>query len=246
MSAAEQHTSEPPLLPRVNGSHDVGGAAELGPVPVHEDGPVFPEEWEGLVMAMSLGGAISGVYRIDQHRAAVGGIHPALYMATTYYEQWLYALETCLLRAGVVTRDEIESRVTEVAEDPEMELPAGENPELVERLKMVIAHGIPVWELEQEPIYSAGDRVRSQVVKVEPLGHTRMPGYAHGRVGVIEEVFPPQPKGNPVDAGAETPIEHVYRVCFRATDLWSGANPNDSVRVELWEGDLELVNEEEE
>jgi nitrile hydratase beta subunit len=233
--------TRPPVPPRVNGSHDIGGAAELGPVPVHEDGLVFPEPWEGVVMGMSLGGAVSGVYAIDQHRAAVGRIHPALYMATTYYEQWLYALETCLVGAGVVTREEIENRVTSVAENPDLPLPENDNPELTERMKMVIAHGIPEWDLDTEPVFSPGDRVRAKVVRVDSAGHTRMPGYAQGRTGVVEEVFPPEPRSNPVDAGGERPIEHVYRVCFKASDIWPDADPEDSVRVELWESYLETA-----
>lgn len=232
------------VLPRVNGSHDVGGAAELGPVPVHEDGAVFPEEWEGLVMAMSLGGVVAGVFQRDQHRAAVGNIHPALYMATTYYEQWLYALETCLVQVGLVTRDEIEERVTAVAENPDLPLPENDKPELAEVMKMAIAHGIPECEIEEEPVFSPGDRVRAKIERVEPLGHTRMPAYAQGQVGVIEAVFPPQPGANPVDAGGEVPIEHVYRVCFRAGDIWPDADPSDSVRVELWEGHLEPADGE--
>lgn len=233
----------PPVLPRVNGSYDVGGAAELGPVPVHGDRPVFPEAWEGLVMAMSLGGAVSGVYAIDQHRAAAGAIHPALYLATTYYEQWMYALETCLIGAGVVSYDEIERRVTEVAEDPDLPLPDNDDPELSERMKWVIAHGIPVWDLDTEPIFAVGDAVRAKAVRIEQWsGHTRMPAYVMGHVGVIEEVLWPEPLSNPVDAGGERPIEHVYAVCFKASDIWPEANPNDTVRIQLWESHLERAD----
>lgn len=239
------NTNEPPVVPRINGPYDVGGAAELGPVPIHEDGAVFHEPWEGHVMAMSLGGVVSGVYRVDQHRAALNTVHPTLYMQTTYYEQWIHALETCLIRAGVVTRDEIESRVVAVAETPDFPMPDNDNPELTERMKMVIAHGIPEWELDEQPAFSPGDRVRSKIVRVGQLGHTRMPAYAQGRIGVVEEVFPPQPSSNPVDAGGEVPIEHVYRVGFRAQDLWPEADPNDSVKVELWEGHLEPATEED-
>ncbi len=233
----------PPVLPRVNGCYDVGGAAELGPVPVHEDGgPVFREPWEGLVMGMSLGGAISRVYAIDQHRAACGALHPAIYLATSYYEQWLYAVETCLVQAGVVTQDELERRFTEVAENPDLPLPENDNPELTEAMKMVIAHGIPGWELDTEPAFAVGDAVRAKVVRVEQwTGHTRMPAYVQGRVGVIEEVLWPEPLSNPVDAGGEHPIEQVYAVSFRASEIWPDANPNDTVRIQLWESHLEAA-----
>jgi nitrile hydratase beta subunit len=231
---------QPPMLPLVNGCYDIGGAAELGPVPVDDDGAVFREPWEGLVMGMSLGGVASGAFTRDQHRAAGGAIHPALYLAASHYEWWMYSLETILVRAGLVSRNEIESRVAEVTENPDLPLPDNDNAELTERIKMVIAHGIPGWELDTEPIFAAGDTVRAKVVRVEHwTGTTRMPAFVQGREGVIEAVLWPEPLSNPVDAGGDQPVEHLYAVRFQASDLWPDANPNDTIRIQLWESHLE-------
>lgn len=237
-----EHASldSPALPPFVNGAYDIGGAAGLGPVLVDEDDAAFPEPWEGLVMAMSLGGAASGIFNRDQHRAASGAIHPALYLMSSHYEWWMHSLETCLVRAGFLSRDEIEKRVTEVAENPDLPLPDHDNPELAERIKMLIAHGFPGWELDAEPKFAAGDAVRAKVVRIEQwTGHTRMPGFVQGHEGLIEAVLWPEPHSNPVDAGTEEPVEHVYAVCFKASDVWPDANPNDTVRLQLWESHLE-------
>lgn len=251
MSSAAASTAPPG--PRANGSHDIGGAAELGPVPVDRDGPAFEEPWEGVVMALSLGAVVGGVFAVDQHRAAVGGIHPALYMSTEYFEQWLYALERCLVAAGKLEADEIEARVTAVAEDPDLDLPSGENEELETRMRMLLAHGIPEAQLDREPAFAPGDEVTTRVIRTDPgRGHTRMPAYAQAKRGVVGAVYPPQPLADAIVAGEGMRLEYVYSVRFSARDLWPDAEPGNTVGVDLWEtymepaGEGSAANEQEE
>jgi hypothetical protein len=84
--------------------------------------------------------------------------------------------------------------------------------------------------------FAPGDRVR--VAAVDPAHHTRMPRYARGRTGTVEQVHPPAPL--PDDRARRLPeprVEPVYTVRFAAGDLW-GAGAH-AVTVDLWESYLE-------
>ena len=86
--------------------------------------------------------------------------------------------------------------------------------------------------------FKVGQRVRAR--NLNPTGHTRLPRYARGKLGVIERchgahVFP--------DSNAhfrgENP-QHLYSVRFSAADLWGAdAKARDSVALDLWDDHLE-------
>jgi nitrile hydratase len=226
--------------PRTNGAHDLGGAADLGPVPVEPLGPVANERWEDVVFTLMLGGAMGGVFGVEQHRTAMEGMNPTLYMACSYFERWLVAIETCLIHAGVTTAEDIEERVDAVASHPDRELPRGANQELTAAIRSILDDGFQGegWP-DRKPVYAVGDKVRAKVIRVEPgRGHTRSPGYVHGHFGVVEEVYPPQPLGEAIVAGEEK-SEFVYRVGFRSADLWPDADPLDRVKTDLFESYME-------
>ena len=71
-------------------------------------------------------------------------------------------------------------------------------------------------------------------------GHTRLPRYARGKVGVIDHVHGTfvYPDTN-AHGGGEQP-QPLYCVRFEARELWGPQAPRqDSVRVDLWEDYLE-------
>jgi nitrile hydratase len=77
---------------------------------------------------------------------------------------------------------------------------------------------------------------------MHPAGHTRLPRYARGKLGVIHRdhgvfVFP--------DSNAhflgEQP-QHVYSIRFAARELWGEqAPPHDAVYIDMWDDYLEPV-----
>jgi len=77
----------------MNGVHDLGGAHGFGPVPVEKDEPVFHRPWEGKVYAMMGLVRRGGLFNLDEMRFAIERIPPAEYLASSYYERWLSALE---------------------------------------------------------------------------------------------------------------------------------------------------------
>jgi nitrile hydratase subunit beta len=86
--------------------------------------------------------------------------------------------------------------------------------------------------------FQAGQHVRAR--NMHPTGHTRLPRYARGKLGMIDRdhgvyVFP--------DTNAhflgERP-QHIYSVRFAARELWGEqAPPKDSVYIDLWDDYLE-------
>jgi nitrile hydratase len=75
---------------------------------------------------------------------------------------------------------------------------------------------------------------------LNPTGHTRLPRYARGKVGVVERdhgthVFPDT---NAHGLG-ESP-QHLYSVRFSARELWGDrSGPDDAVYLDLWDDHLE-------
>ena len=78
-------------MSRVN---DVGGQSGFGPVAIEADEPPFHADWEARVYALNVAMLRRGVYNLDQFRDAIERMPPAEYLAASYYERWLYAVET--------------------------------------------------------------------------------------------------------------------------------------------------------
>jgi nitrile hydratase subunit beta len=84
--------------------HDVGGQTGFGPVPRHEDGRPFAADWEARVYALNGALRSKGVYTVDEFRDAIERIPPAEYVALSYYERWLRAIETLLTGKGLLAK----------------------------------------------------------------------------------------------------------------------------------------------
>jgi nitrile hydratase len=88
------------------------------------------------------------------------------------------------------------------------------------------------------PLFKVRQRVRAR--NINPTGHTRLPRYVRGKMGIIVRdhgvyLFP--------DSNAHFQGEkrqHVYSIRFAATELWGDiASPRDSVYLDLWDDYLE-------
>jgi nitrile hydratase subunit beta len=87
--------------------------------------------------------------------------------------------------------------------------------------------------------FKLSDRVRMR--NIHPKGHTRLPRYVRGHVGVIERVhgchvFP----DSHAAAGREEDPQWLYTVRFEGRALWGeGADPTLTVSVDAFEPYLE-------
>ena len=101
----------------MNGIHDMGGMDGFGPVEPEPSEPVFHAEWERRVFALSLATGGLMPFTIDEFRSMREQIDPISYLERSYYEHWLIVLERQLLEAGLVSRDEIAARETELSRE---------------------------------------------------------------------------------------------------------------------------------
>ncbi|MHB8382112.1 MAG: nitrile hydratase subunit beta [Candidatus Binataceae bacterium] len=208
----------------MNGIHDMGGMDGFGRVERDEAGESasFHSEWEGRVFALVnfvLGRTGANV---DEFRHAIERIPPARYLASGYYERWLHAAQTLLVERGILSRPEIDERAgIEIAAIPAAKVAAA-NP----RAKNPRAK------------FRTGQRVRAR--NLNPAGHTRLPRYVRGKIGVIRSargvyIFPDT---NAHHAGEAR--QHVYNVAFTARELFGpAAHPRDRIEIDLWEDYLE-------
>jgi len=81
--------------------NDVGGMHGFGAIERVPDEPPFHAEWEARVFALNRLLMQHGLYNLDQFRAAVEEIEPARFLAMSYYERWLAAIEGLLAQRGI-------------------------------------------------------------------------------------------------------------------------------------------------
>jgi len=82
--------------------HDMGGQTGFGPVPAGGDGgPAFGADWEARVYALAAMLRRRGLFNSAQLRDAIERLPPEQYLAASYYERWLGALEVLVAERGV-------------------------------------------------------------------------------------------------------------------------------------------------
>jgi nitrile hydratase len=88
------------------------------------------------------------------------------------------------------------------------------------------------------PQFKVGQRVRAR--NINPVGHTRLPRYARGKLGIItiDHGVYTFPDTNANYQGEKR--QHVYSVRFAARELWgTDASERDSVHLDMWDDYLE-------
>lgn len=213
----------------MNGPHDLGGQMDFGPVAPEKDEPLFHHEWEKGALGLTLCAGALGLWTIDESRHSRECIHPADYYSSSYYEIWVKALESLLLRHGCVDRDELDAG--QVLRGSSID----RSPLKPENVATLLATGGPCDRpATGEARFRVGDTVRMK--NIHPSGHTRLPRYVRGRAGVVEEVAGNYvlPDDNAHGRG-ENP-QWLYRVVFGGRELWGPeADPSLTVSVDAWE-----------
>lgn len=217
----------------MNGIHDLGGMDGFA-LPMRDpQEPKFHDPWERLVFGSSL--VMETPWFIDESRFGVESIPPDLYLSTPYYARWLYRNEQLLIKYGLVTAEELADPAS-VTAAPKRNAATSED--VSQRLSSMVSQS----GSEEVPAsFKLGDRV---LVKNEhPVGHTRAPRYARGRIGIIQRdqgvhIFP-----DTNAMGLGTKPQHCYSVMFQARELWgSRGNPRDRVYIDLFDDYLELAS----
>jgi nitrile hydratase subunit beta len=217
----------------MNGVHDMGGMHGFGPVEPELNEPVFHHWWEGRTRAIIAALGFWRKWNIDYGRHQRELLPPAEYLRMSYYEKWLAALLGQIVKLGMITEVELETG------RPAPGSPKAKPPLTVEGVHDAIFGTRPYSrDVQVVSRFKVGDRVRTR--NLHTAGHTRLPGYARARMGVIchdhgAHVFP---DSNARFAGEQP--NPLYSVRFEAKELWGeAALPQDSVYLDLWEAYLE-------
>jgi nitrile hydratase len=192
----------------MDGVHDMGGMDGFGRVPIEEDEPLFHERWEGRVWGMM--SAVGAATTVDHFRFTIEQMPPAEYLAASYYERWLWAIERLAAEQGLLT--------SSVRPPDSVRRPPPSS---------------PAWEGS----YRGGDLVR--VRNAVTAGHTRVPRYLRRQIGRVERVAFVWPNpGDSAANGAYGQPELVYTVAFNGRDLF-GPGADHTVTADISESDLE-------
>lgn len=222
----------PPAAPHVSHA-DLGGRPGFGPVQPEPEGELWHAPWEPLALALTLAMGASGRWNIDMSRAARESLPD--YARLDYYRIWLAALERLMLERGLVTADELASgQVLTPPAAPARVLAAADVP-------AVLARGSATARpLAEPPRFAVGDRVRTHAHAV--AHHTRLPGYARGRVGTIRHWHGAHVFADSHAQGLGEQPQHLYTVVFDGAELWgAGTEPGLSVSIDAWQSYLEAA-----
>jgi nitrile hydratase beta subunit len=215
----------------MNGVHDMGGMHGLGAVEPEPREPVFHEAWEGRVHAMTIASPTRGNIDAGRHQREL--IPGPDYLRMSYYEKWFTSLCALLLKSGLVTAAELAAG--KASPDSAKGTPRFAAADVTSAM---INPSTYIRDVAAGPAFQPGDRVRAR--QMNPTGHTRLPRYARGHVGVVESWHRAHvlPDSNAHGLGEDP--RHLYTVAFTARELWGpDASPRDSVRLDLWEPYLE-------
>jgi nitrile hydratase beta subunit len=201
---------------------DLGGSVAHGAIIQEPEGELFHAPWEPRVLALTLAMTATGLWNLDMNRAARETL--VNYRELSYYEIWLAALEKLLADSGVLQ---------ESATPPPRVLRA-------ELVAATLARGTP---FERAPARAArfalGDRVRMRAD--QPAHHTRLPGYACGKIGAVTRVHGVHVFADTNASGQGECPQWLYTIAFDERELWGEDSAQRStVSVDAWEPYLEL------
>jgi nitrile hydratase beta subunit len=203
---------------------DLGGQELRGAIIPEPEGELFHAPWEPRAMALTLAMGATGLWNIDMSRAARETL--VNYGDLGYYEIWLAALERLVAESGVLTESAIR---------PPRLLRA-------ESVAATLARGTP---FERAPAraarFAVGDTVRTRVDR--PAHHTRLPGYARGKTGVVARVHGTHVFADTNASGLGECPQWLYTVAFDERELWGDGLPVQcsTISVDAWEPYLEPV-----
>jgi nitrile hydratase subunit beta len=210
---------------------DLGGKPNRDPVVPEPEGELFHAAWEPRALAVTLAMGGTGSWNIDMSRAARETLPD--YARLSYYQIWIAALEKLLAERGLAGADELAAgRSLRPAAPVTRVLQADDVPAM-------LAKGSPTERKADAPArFQAGDTVRTRSQTV--AHHTRLPGYAHGKRGVVESLHGVHVFADTHAQGLGEQPQWLYRVAFSGRELWGdGAAPGLSVSLDAWEGYLE-------
>jgi nitrile hydratase subunit beta len=232
-SPADPDGSDPRGPPAWPTQADLGGQPGHGRVQPESEDERFHAAWEARALAVTLAMGATGAWNLDMSRAARETLPD--YARLSYYQVWLAALERLLAERALAGADELAAGRTLHAPRPvERVLRAAD-------VAAALARGTPTERPPtQPPRFAVGDAVCTRAGRVPH--HTRLPGYAAGKRGVVERVHGVHVYADTHAHGLGEQPQWLYTVVFDGLELWGGdATPGLTVSVDAWEPYLQAA-----
>jgi nitrile hydratase len=214
----------------------MGGMQGMGAIEHESNEPTFHSPWEGRVYALSRtlrARANPGLWNLDAFRHGIEVVPPADYLRMTYYERWLAWMLRTLVATGDVTQAEIDSGRPLLGSTKVPPLLTAEAVPAMVAVRPSARLNVTVTAR-----FKTGQKVRAR--NMHPPGHTRLPRYVRGRVGVValdRGVF--RFPDTSAHLQGDKP-QHLYSIRFAARELWGEqASPRDTVHLDMWDDYLE-------
>ena len=210
---------------------DLGGKSGYGRVVPEPEGELFHAPWEPQALALTLAMGATGAWNLDMGRSARETLPD--YAQLSYYAIWIKALEKMLIERDLVSKDEVAAaRMLHPPRTVPRVLRAADVP-------VALMKGAPTQRMATTPArFAVGDEVRT-LRKAAPH-HTRLPGYARGKIGRIECVHGAHVFPDTHAQGLGEQPQWLYTVVFDGRELWGGdAVRGLSVSIDAWEPYLE-------
>jgi nitrile hydratase beta subunit len=210
---------------------DLGGRDVPGAIVPEPESEIFHGDWEARALALTLAMGATGSWNIDASRSARETLPH--YARLSYYQIWLAALEKLMAERGQVMPDEIAAaRMLHAPAPVKRVLVAAD-------VAQVLARGSSAERPATLPArFAVGQRVRTRAGHVDH--HTRLPGYAQGKLGTIERVHGMHVFADTHAQGLGEAPQWLYTVRFDGAALWGQGSEQDlSVSIDAWESYLE-------
>lgn len=210
---------------------DLGGLPCGDAIVPEPEGRPFHAAWEPRALALTLAMGATGAWNLDMSRAARETLPD--YRRLGYYQIWLAALQRLMRERDLVEPAEIEQGRLLVTPRPlPRRLGAAD-------VAAALARGSPTERPAASPArFAVGQPVRTR--RKRPAHHTRLPGYAHGKRGVIERVHGAHVFADAHARGLGEQPQWLYTVVFEAAELWGHeARAGDQMSIDAWEPYLE-------
>jgi nitrile hydratase len=206
---------------------DLGGARGYGRVIPEGEGELFHAEWEPRALALTLAMGATGAWNLDMSRGARETLPD--YASLGYYAIWIEALEKLMLGRDLIGSDEIAAGRSL---QPPRPLPRVLKASDVEEL---LSKGAPTERsASAPPRFAVGEPVRTRSSPVPH--HTRLPGYARGKLGRIEHIRGVHVFADTHAQGLGEDPQWLYTVVFDARALWGAeADARQTVSIDAWE-----------
>jgi nitrile hydratase beta subunit len=212
---------------------DLGGREGYGRVVPEPEGSSFHTSWEAQVLALAVAMGYTSAWTLDMFRSARETLPD--YSTLSYYEIWCKGLLRLMAERGLVSDEELASGHALRPPRSLARLLKGAD------VAAVLAKGSPTVRPATAPaLFTAGDRVRT--VSTPAPHHTRLPGYARGKQGIVERVHGVHVFADANSQGLGEQPRWLYTVVFDGSELW-GEKGHEELRVSIdaWEPYLEQI-----